>query len=231
MKKITTLLLIGFFSLSAYSQEKFTGIGKLKIGVDTSIIADLVSENSLKKIKIKTFKDFLKVQSGKNYGKINYVDGVYFADATEAPGVSVYQFGEIKIAGIPIEKVVLKFYNNQLYSFDSQYSKELLNAMKTKYPDFEESSKKDTTSCINKATGNKLSLESTMFHKKWKNGTITALATIGNYYNDKCEDKLLSFVQYNDHIISDQVRDLEQELSKQKETKKAAETKAKLSDF
>lgn len=231
MKKITTLLLIGFFSLSAYSQEKFTGIGKIKIGVDTSIVADLVSENSLKKIKIKTFKDFMKVRSGKTYGKINYIDGEYFSDATEVPGVSVYQFGEIKIAGIPIEQVVLKFYNNQLYSFHSEYSIELKNAMKIKYPDFEVSSKTDTTVCISKSTGNKLSLKSTTLFNKWKNGGISALTSVGTYYNQECEERYLSYVMYNDDLVSDQVRDLDRELRRQRIAKKAAETKAKLSDF
>lgn len=229
MKKITLIVLLSISSIIAKSQEKFYGIGKLKIGSDTSTLIQLAKDNGLSLVKVKGFLDAYRTKEG-TYSRL-YAGKEYIPDASMVPEVAVFKLGDIKVADITINNICVKYYKNSLYYFNSDYSSELNQAMELKYTDFKKRTERDTVSCINKATGNKYDLEGIMFYSNWVNGDVTATTAIGSYYNDKCQKNILSYVKYVNRDIDRLVSSLETKIKQEEKEKKIQETKSKLSEF
>ena len=130
MKPITFLLL--FIFSNSIAQTKIDGVGFFRIGKQKSEILDSVKSYLGEPI------DFVKTEftqghiykaiEGNNTGKDEDVNMWYYCPEYES-----YVIPAFTISGIYFENIDLIFYRDSLVSFRSHCSKEIQNAINTKY--------------------------------------------------------------------------------------------------
>jgi len=212
------------------AQELFTGIGKLKIDIDTIELIKVIEGYGLNRKPINKFMDSYYMNKA-HYGRVVYNEKEYLSGASSVPEVAVYFIKEMEISSIPIKNIYLKFYNNKLYSFKSDYSTELTNAMELKYTEFKRSILRDTTQCLAKNTGNRYDLIGSKFYTKWENGNISAESMAGDYYDDHCQKKYISWFTYGKRDVVDVISGKEEEIRKIRKIERERALSDKLKDF
>lgn len=203
MKKLIALFLL-LYSFTCYSQQdvKFTGIGIFKINSDTSVLYNYIADHRLKPKIINEEMDYLHRTyygaDSKDIFKLvaNNEPGKYFSEVSDCPDVKEFYLGEYSINGISLKGLRLKYYKNQLVNVKCKYSRLLADAMKVKYGDPISIISADTTKCVYKLTGITEKLTTNDFTDKWQNAEITAKSYLGEYYDDNCQKKILSYFTY-----------------------------------
>lgn len=199
--------------LCVFSQDKFTGIGIFKIGVDTSAVYSYASEanlsigsidDELKLYRIKIANDqndLLKKESVNAVYKLKRGKRLYSLNT--CPSVAEFYINEYEVSGVKLYNVRLEFLNNRLIRVKCNNNKPIRDAMTVKYgpPILTRTSNK--IECVYKATGIREEKTEDTFYEKWSNGNISATGCTSSYYNDKCERKFLNYFVYEVESIEE----------------------------
>lgn len=209
MKSLSIILITFFTNSYAFSQEKIEGLGIFKIGQPLSVIEDYAHTNNLKIATITKWSDYSDYRAEKKPYVIEIkkdLDPKHKYDSpAEAPDCEksrVFIINGYKVSDIQIKQLTLDFFEGSLYKIDAAYDQKLVDALVVKYGEPESSKKVDSVNCIYKLTGNQVTKTSSTFTKTWRNNQILTYATVGSYFNSKCEENYLSYVIVSDTIIS-----------------------------
>jgi hypothetical protein len=233
------LFIACFFIQNAKAQLQ--GIGKFKIGITlSSIIEDLAKEN---KVKVKESTDFMETFADASYvtkrttkilllkapqSKSDIADPEY----SVAPDVKVYYINYLEISTVPVEKLYLSFYKDTLYKITCNTSLQLRDAMDIKYGKGDLKTDEKEVTCTSRITGDFKEKETT-YITTWSSdiNNIEAVDYLRNYFNDKCEEKFISYFTISDKAIVKSVNVIVAEINARVKKEEADKKKAELKDF
>lgn len=140
--------------------------------------------------------------------------------------------GYYQIAGMWIEDLDLKFYNDTLYSIECKYSDSLKMALVAKYGDGIVKSEEKSVKCM---TGLKISYdekEKTIFtYYPTTSKNISAWTVVGKWFNDKCEPEYLLKFNIVGNRVSEKIDALIEAKRRKEDKEKQAILKNKLNNF
>lgn len=195
MKKLI-LVVIVLVSLKSYAQrdpKKFTGLGVLKIGSDTTSLINYAIENVN---YIRDCDDLINLINAENSTntqllRLSFKEGTRkISEVSKNPNVKDYWLSELVISGVKIKSVRIRYYKNKLISvrsFDIMGSLGVMKALETKYGKGTLKRDKKIVYCTYRMTGIKEELEEETFYHNWNNADIITLIMLWSNYDDKCK--------------------------------------------
>jgi hypothetical protein len=212
-------------------QPKIEGIGGFKINkTTTSIIKELEKTLNIQTIRTNSMDYvFSQDKMAGNYILELYRDSVNtYNSPTYAPAlneVKVYKVKGVKVAEIELTEMYLHFYRDTLIEINCGYTMDLIDAIRTKYGNGTSEIKEKDIQCSSKIAGTFTVKEQTSY-ERWQNNNIEAVSCIHKYYNSKCEENFVSYIQVSDHartlFISVETRNYEKK-KRELETQKKKE--------
>lgn len=229
MKKLFFLLFILIINtINIYSQP-VTGIGKLKLGINISIINTFdydirrvydITETFGSNNKIYEFvSDTNKLNQPTIYAKVDQRVRVF-----EVPKIRLNDLVEIK-------KVRLTFMNDTLVSIHCDYSAELNDALEIKYGKVETKIEETPHKFTKTYTGQEIILTDVSYVKDWSSKGVSCFSYLSKYYSNSIEPKYISYFVLENILC---VKSIEEECLKYRErlNKRIEDKKKKsLEDF
>lgn len=138
MKNILTIALAVFlFTLTTQAQNVLDGIGKLKLGSSKEVLKEIgyTSEPIVVNNSNDYYSKVYKKYNGNNTYKIepNPKEDKHIIQAIFNPNVEVIYLPKYQLSSVLLEGIMLEYLNNELYSINIDYSKELDDAWDLKY--------------------------------------------------------------------------------------------------
>jgi hypothetical protein len=235
MKKLLFILI--FLPAFCLCQNKLDGIGPFRINVTTVAQFEQFVTNIKQEIKVSdNLVDMYRGTTGETstillliQNKQSPVRSNPFA--SKLPDEKVYFINHYEVAGIPLEKIYLRFWKDTLYSFECISSPDLSEAMELKYGKAKTNIKEKEINCRS-ALGVEFKEKEITSISTWANiQEIEAQNIISKYFDSKCKANYLnSFSIYNIPKVV-LVRLAGIEFEKTEKQLKTEETKSKLKDF
>jgi hypothetical protein len=250
MKKLILLMLLSISNI--YSQDSikpiFNGIGIFKINTTTFTVINelktiLGTEGRIVKSKdteseLMMLMDKIENSNTKEkYGVIimmsedtlNLSNSPYRASSCK--DVKKIIVGGYAVAGIKIKGLELTFLNDTLIKIHCDKTPELIEAIRLKYGEGELKSKSKEVNCVYKYNGNSVQYEEIRITESWSNDDISALCVTSKYYNDKCEQQYLSFINISSYKKTNEQIKCEEKTNQIRKQKTEFEKKKQLKDF
>lgn len=250
MKKVIILMLLSISNIYGQDTIKpiFNGFGILKVNTTTiSVIKELVTilntqgriiNNSENESKARILIDNVEnSDTDVKYGVVLMISEdtlnpsnspIYSSSCKKA---KIFIIGGYTVAGIKIKGLRLTFINDTLAEIHCKATTELTDAIRLKYGIGELKSKSKEVSCLYKYTGNSIKYEEKDITESWDNGDIRAYSQSSKYYNDKCEEKYLLYVNISSKKRTEEKRECEEETNLFRKQKNELEKKKLLNDF
>lgn len=234
MKNILIITL--FLSNISLGQDKIEGIGKFKIKKYTIDQLDtLVTDNYFMRQTVSNSKSFFNLYNKSDILIEIQPDTVEInmsiAYSLFCKKTRVFFIPKYSVAGIELKNTYLTFYNDTLTELQTDYTFDVINAIKLKYGEAKIDKKEKEISCELKLTGAKVNYTETMYYQYWYNGSIKCTAAIGDYRNSKCEKKTISYITVNNEKNTDQINRCDEKEKQRLKNRLDDSKKRQLSDF
>lgn len=203
------------------TKNKIEGIGIFKIGIRTNKLIDTLQKQTNILCKTVSIGEFVSNRNKQSHttSLILYIDIPSSSDDAihkimaksifRDTSVSLIFIDYINIRGVEIHNIQYYFFHDSLYSIQAQGDPELTDAFSIKYgkPAIEKTIKKIT--CVSKLAG-EYNLEEATYFSKWGNSikNIDAYSIASRYYDDNCDEQLLSTFNIENSKIKDIVRNI-----------------------
>ncbi|WP_343633433.1 hypothetical protein [Fluviicola sp.] len=231
-------LLGSIYSSSQISDSiKIEGIGLFKIGKTTvSSIEELSKKFSTKIKSTNSSSDLYNLTTNNNKIIIQlFADTVKTYNSPSytsySSNVKTYRIIGYSAADIELNDLTVKFYNDTLYYMNCNMSSDLNNAIKLKYGEGKIEVKEKEVVCKNRSTGIERKLIEKTYFQKWDHDDIMAVSILSEYYNDKCERRLVSALTIESFSIGRVVNKIDDEIEDRLKERKKIEDKKKLDGF
>jgi hypothetical protein len=219
MKAKLLILCLILASINCFSQNKsvlvktvkrdadpngFLGIGVFKIGSDTSVLMTFAKQNIDTIRDCSDFENLLYAREKNGEGDITQLlrlkrsqeQGNIGLIESYCPQVTEYYISRYIVSGILIKNIRLKYFQNKLVQFSSDFSNEIKDALTVKYGKSSLSVESKKLSCMHNLTGIATPLVEKTYTEKWTNGPIRVLSVLYDKYDDKCKLAINSFFLY-----------------------------------
>lgn len=234
--KYAFTLIYSVFILSAYSQDKLSGIGRIRLG---RTLSELKSELPIEDIVDANDRNvgFLDIMENKKnylliYDSLREAKKYDFLHMYErCPKAKIILLSKYTIAGMDVKKIKLTFYNDSLVSvYVNDPSIEFIDALAAKYGEGKLETKSTQVTC--KSLYGEVNYSDETFYTYWNKGTnFEAVHCVSQYRDSKCQKKFLSFFYIRDASTFSKMEDCSTVYSKKDEDAKKAADKKKLADF
>lgn len=209
MKKIITIIFLTF-SILSFGQSKIEGIGKFKIKqLTVSSLNSLIKDEGLTKKTVSSSKEYFGLLRQKEVIAEVFPDTIKSYNSPPSSSychdTRVFLIPEIEISKIKLNEIILTFYNDTLVKINTKYGAEIVDALTIKYGEPYVTKRENIDECTDPLEG-KVSKPSKIFYQEWKNEDITCTAALGYYFNDKCENTIISYLNISLQNIDLKIR-------------------------
>lgn len=183
---IMPILLVIFLVQECQGQDKIEGVGIFKINTTTSeVVKQLANE---RRVNIKNLeKDIYDIKPDQIFQLIGNQASSLPLYSSVCPRTQVYLIASYEVAGIALKDVYLTFYDNLLVKFQCDGTRELTEALKTKYGDPKTKLEEAEIKCRYTYSGNEVINKETRIEHTWTNGEIRAWEYIAKIYGRDCK--------------------------------------------
>jgi hypothetical protein len=237
MKKTILFLIL----LPLIGKAQVDGIGPFRIGRTTTSIIDSIAK--AERIKVKTSYDLMETFGSYSFkdkpSKIYLLgkkDGGYdMSDPKYRPaqGCQVYFIDYYQVAGIPIKKLYLSFYQDTLYQIYCDGDTKIEEAVTLKYGEGVITRNSRKIKCQSKFTGGEFEEEESDLQTTWdkRADSIIASSRFQTYYDEKCKEQFISYFMIVNKPVSTAITNAEVAMRNKKSEEELKEKKSKLKDF